>query len=151
MERTKAISREPGLRGRSPRAIARAVLAAFMVGIGAMHFIAPANFVKIVPAWLPTPLALVLVSGFFEIAGGVGLLVPRVRRAAGWGLVALYVAVFPANINMAVYDIQPEGLTIPPALLWLRLPFQLGFIAWALWCTKGTGASRVPAGAAKAT
>ena len=107
-----------------------------MMGIGAMHFVAPANFVKIVPAWLPAPTALVLVSGFFEILGGVGLLVPRVRRAAGWGLVALYVAVFPANINMAVYDIQPDGLTIPQALLWARLPFQLGFIAWALWVSR---------------
>jgi uncharacterized membrane protein len=124
------------------RAVARAVLAAFMVGIGAFHFLAPANFVKIVPAWLPSPTALVLVSGFFEIAGGVGLLVPRVRRAAAWGLVALYVAVFPANVNMAMYDIQPEGLTIPPALLWLRLPFQVGFIAWALW---STGKTKKPA------
>jgi uncharacterized membrane protein len=133
------------------KTIARWVLSAFMVGIGAMHFLAPANFVKIVPAWLPAPVALVLVSGFFEIAGGVGIQVPRVRRAAGWGLVALYVAVFPANINMAVYDIQPEGLTIPPALLWLRLPFQLGFIAWALWCTKSTEASRASGAAARTT
>jgi uncharacterized membrane protein len=106
-----------------------------MVTIGVLHFVTPDKFVKIVPAWLPSPITLVLVSGFFEIAGGIGLLVPRVRRAAAWGLVALYVAVFPANVNMAMYDIQPDGLTIPPALLWLRLPFQLGFIAWALWST----------------
>jgi uncharacterized membrane protein len=117
------------------KAIARAVLSAFMVGIGVLHFMAPAGFVKIVPACLPAPLALVLVSGLCEIAGGVGVLVPRVRRAAGFALAALYVAVFPANVNMAVYHIQPEGLTIPPLLLWLRLPFQVGFIVWAMWCT----------------
>jgi uncharacterized membrane protein len=129
-------------RGERIKTVARAVLATFMIGIGTLHFVAPANFVKIVPAWLPAATALVLVSGFFEVLGGIGLLVPRVRRAAGWGLVALYVAVFPANVNMAIYDIQPEGLTIPPALLWARLPFQVGFIAWALWTS---GALRRPA------
>ena len=75
------------------------------------------------------------VSGFFEILGA-GLLVPRVRRAASWGLVALYVAVFPANVTMALRDIQPAGVHIPEALLWLRLPLQLVFIALALWVGK---------------
>ena len=94
----------------------------------------PDPFVRIVPAWLPAPLALVLVSGVFEILGGVGLLVPRARRAASFGLVALYLAVFPANVNMAIHHLTFDGVTpIPPALLWGRLPFQILFIAWALW------------------
>jgi uncharacterized membrane protein len=111
----------------------RTVLAAFMIAIGILHFVAPAGFVAIVPAWLPSPLALVIVSGFFEILGGVGLLVARVRKAASYGLVALYVAVFPANVNMAIHDIQLDGLHLPRAALWIRLPFQLVLIAWALW------------------
>jgi uncharacterized membrane protein len=77
---------------------------------------------------------LVQVSGFFEALGGTGLLIPRVRRAAGIGLVALYVAVFPANINMVVH---PElGGSVPVWALWARLPFQILFIAVALWVSR---------------
>jgi uncharacterized membrane protein len=116
----------------------RWLLAAFMVAIGVLHFVAPANFVRIVPAWLPHPLLLVHVSGVAEIAGGVGIVCPwpRLRRAAAWGLVLLYVAVFPANINQAVNQIQFEGQSAPGWLFWLRLPFQALFIAWAHWYTR---------------
>ena len=79
----------------------RYLMAAMMVASGVMHFIFPDKLIKIVPDWLPSPRLLVLVSGFFEIAGGAGLLPKQTRRAAAWGLVALYVAVFPANVNMA--------------------------------------------------
>jgi len=109
----------------------RVVLAAIMVGIGALHLALPAPFVSIVPAALPVPYLLVLVSGFFEMLGGVGLLVPRARRAASYGLVLLYLAVFPANINMVLH---PElGRGIPEWSLWARLPLQFVLIAWALW------------------
>lgn len=104
-----------------------------MIGIGVLHLVRPDGFVKIVPRALPAPLLLVVVSGVFEIAGGAGLLFERTRRAASWGLVALYVAVFPANVNMAVNDIQPEGMHLSPLLLWTRLPLQLVFIALAIW------------------
>ena len=115
----------------STRARFRVALAAVMVGIGILHFATPGFFVGIVPAWLPAPYALVVVSGFFEVLGGVGLLVPRVRRAASFGLVALYVAVFPANINMVVH---PElGRGIPEWMLLARLPLQVALIAWAIW------------------
>jgi uncharacterized membrane protein len=113
----------------------RFLVAAAMVFAGVKHFTAPAMFVKMVPAALPAPGALVAVSGFFEILGGVGLLAPwpRVRRAAAWGLIALFVAVFPANINMAINHISPGDTPVPDWALWLRLPFQAVFIGLASW------------------
>jgi uncharacterized membrane protein len=114
----------------------RLIAGVSMVLVGILHFARPSGFVKIVPAWLPTPLLLVLVSGFFEIAGGIGLFSRRLHRAAAFGLIALYIAVFPANVNMALHDIQPEGGHIPVALLWLRLPFQAAFIALAWWLSR---------------
>ena len=73
---------------------------------------------------------LVYLSGAAEIAGGVGLLVPRLRRAAGIGLLLLLVAVFPANIYMAVADVSLPNTHVPQWALWLRLPFQFAFMAW---------------------
>jgi uncharacterized membrane protein len=109
----------------------RALLGAGMIGIGIAHFVAPEPFVKMIPAALPWPLFLVYLSGAAEIAGGAGLFVPRLRRAASWGLIALYVAVFPANLNMAINQI-PLGDYQPSAFaLWARLPLQVVFIVWA--------------------
>lgn len=110
----------------------RLLLAVVMVGIGVLHFVDPDPFIAIMPPYLPSPRALVLLSGFFEIAGGLGLLWKRVRRAAGLGLVALYIAVFPANLHMALHHLS-LGPTTPPAwALWARLPLQLVLIFWAL-------------------
>jgi len=108
----------------------RYALAAGMIGIGLFHFVVPGWFASIVPAALPAPVVLVLVSGVFEILGGAGLLVPRTRRAASLGLMMLYVAVFPANINMVLHPALGHGT--PEWLLWARLPLQPVFIAWAL-------------------
>lgn len=110
----------------------RYLLSAMMVATGILHFVLLGSFAKIVPEWLPAPKALVLVSGFFEIAGGLGLLVRRTRTAAAWGLVALFAAVFPANINMALHKIYTDN----PWILWGRLPFQGVLIAWAYWLTR---------------
>jgi uncharacterized membrane protein len=115
------------------REILRFTLAAFMISAGVLHFIKPQPFVKIVPNYLPYPLTLVYISGFFEILGGVGLLVPPVSSAAAWGLIALFIAVFPANINMAVNQIQLDGIPNSPTLYWARLPLQAVLIAWAWW------------------
>jgi uncharacterized membrane protein len=116
------------------RSVIRVMAALAMIAVGIDHFVAPDFFVKIVPRVLPAPLVLVWVSGFFEALGGVGLLIPRTRRAAGIGLVLLYIAVFPANINMCMH---PElGGSIPLWALWIRLPFQLVFIALALWVSR---------------
>jgi uncharacterized membrane protein len=125
-----AIARDPG---EARRRRLRAVLAGVMVGIGLLHFVVPEPFVRIVPASLPEPLRLVQVSGFFEVLGGVGLLVSRVRRAASYGLALLYLAVFPANVNMALHPEISAPYGIPVWSLWARLPLQAVFIAWALW------------------
>lgn len=116
--------------------IALGALAAFMVAIGTMHFVRPQPFVEIIPPVLPAPLLLVYVSGAFEILGGLGLLYPPSRRVAAWGLVALYIAVFPANIYMAVEQVSIGDLQAPEWALWARLPLQLVFIAWAWWFTR---------------
>lgn len=118
----------------------RHLLAIMMIAAGVLHFAKPASYARIVPSYLPSALALVYVSGFFEILGGIGLLVPATRRWAAWGLVALYVAVFPANVNMAVHRIGFDG---PSWMLWARLPLQAVLIAWAWWFTRPSdGAER---------
>lgn len=130
-----------------PRAIARVLLAAAMIGVGVKHFTDPEPFVRIVPPFLPAPLWLVWISGAAEIGLGALLLVPRpaARRLARWGLVALYVAVFPANIHMAVNGVQLDPADpLPGWVPWARLPFQLLFIAWALWVTAPAPPERRP-------
>jgi uncharacterized membrane protein len=118
------------------RTVARWLLAIAMVGVGVTHFTDPATFVRIVPPWLPWPLALVYVSGVAEVLGGLGLLPERTRSAAGWGLIALYIAVFPANVHMALNDIPFGDAPANPVVLWGRLPFQVLFIAWAYWVSR---------------
>lgn len=116
---------------------ARYLLAVAMILVGVAHFITPDPFVKIVPAALPAALALVLISGVFEVGLGLALLLQRTRSRAGWGLIALYLAVFPANLNMAINGISFDAHNpIPAAALWARLPFQLLFIAWAYWVSR---------------
>ena len=107
------------------------LLAGVMTFAGVMHFVSPRGYVKMVPKWLPAPAALVAVSGFFEIAGGVGLLIPATQHHAEWGLIALFVAVFPANVNMAIHRIPLGKKALPTWVLWARLPLQALFIAWA--------------------
>jgi uncharacterized membrane protein len=122
------------------KTLSRALLALLVITAGIFHFLRPQPFVSIVPNYLPRPLALVYISGFFEILGGIGLLIPRTRRWAAWGLIALFIAVFPANINMAVNQIPLNGV-VYPAGNWLRLPLQGALIAWAYWHAKRDAAS----------
>ena len=123
-----------------PNRALRLLLASIMIGAGVLHLVEPAGFVKIVPSFLPAPEILVLVSGVCETFGGMGLLLRRTRRLASFGLIALLVAVFPANINMAVNAIQPDGMHVPVSLFWLRLPLQALFVAWA-WLVGRPGES----------
>jgi uncharacterized membrane protein len=116
--------------------ILRGVLAVAIIIVGITHFIRPEQYARIVPPQLPGPVALVYISGFFEILGGIGLLIPFVSVAAAWGLIALFIAVFPANINQAINSISIEGIPHHPLLYWFRLPFQAVLIAWAWWYTR---------------
>jgi len=111
--------------------ILKYLLAIFFVLAGLNHFINPGFYLKIVPPYLPWHLLLVYLSGLFEIVLGCLLLLPRFTTIAAWGLIALLVAVFPANIHMAVnHDLFPAYSV---TALWLRLPLQFVFIAWAYW------------------
>ena len=114
----------------------RGILSVCIIVAGILHFVAPVPFIKIVPGALPYPAAIVYISGFFEILGGIGLLVPSVRQAAAWGLVLLFIAVFPANINMAVNHIHIENIPDGNWFQAIRLPFQFVLVAWAWWLTK---------------
>ena len=118
------------------RAVLRWLLTVFMVVAGANHFVAPAAYIAMMPSVLPAPAALVFISGVAEILGGLGLILPATRRLAGWGLIALFVAIFPANINMAVHHLPLGGREIPAWALWARLPLQVGLVLWAYWCSR---------------
>ena len=109
-------------------------LALVFVGAGVMHLVRPRMFEAIVPPSFPWPRAAVLVSGAAEIAGGIGLLVEPLRPWAGWGLVALALAVFPANVYMAREAARFRRLA-PRWALWARLPLQFVLIGWILWAT----------------
>ncbi len=120
---------------RSPlwRKIARLLTGLFFILAGLNHFREPALYVTIIPPHFPDPSLLVVISGVAEIVGGAGLLVPILRRTAALGLIALLIAVFPANIYMALYPHVLGSFHIPAWLLWLRLPFQVILIAWIWW------------------
>lgn len=114
----------------------RVLLAVGLVSVGAGHFVDPQPFVDIVPTALPAPLALVYISGVAEILLGIAVVPQRTRSLAGWGTIALLVAVFPANINMLVNNLPMAGEPVPRALLWIRLALQFVFMAWAWWVTR---------------
>ena len=106
----------------------RILAAAAFVYMGILHFLHLDFFRRIVPPIFPAPALLVMISGVCEVAGGLGLLIPRLRAAAGWGLIALLIAVFPANIYMAIHPDAVAGFHVSPCLLWLRLPLQAVFV-----------------------
>ena len=103
-------------------------LATFFLLAGSLHFLRPRPYVAIVPDALPRKREIVFASGVAEIAGGAGVLPPRTRRLAGWWLIATLIAIFPANVNMAVN--ADRFRAIPEPLLWARLPLQGVLVAW---------------------
>ncbi|WP_435893299.1 DoxX family protein [Oceaniferula spumae] len=100
------------------------------IAAGIMHFASPTGYVAIVPDYLPAPLLLVHLSGAAEILGGIAILIPRLRKFAGWGLILLLLAVFPANIDAYQHGMIINGKPVPEWLLLLRLPLQAVFIFW---------------------
>ena len=117
----------------SLRAVSRWALALLFVGAGVNHFVRPDGYASIVPPWLPagfpSPLALVYLSGVAEVALGL-LVLTRWRKWAGWGLVALLVAVYPANVHMAMEAAADDAPAGYQTLLWLRLPLQGVLVGW---------------------
>ena len=108
------------------------LLAAFFTFAGAMHFVIPKTYLRIMPPYIPAPEAMVYASGVAEIAGGAALMHPATRRLGGWWLVATLIAVFPANLHMALEPKRYEkGIPGGRTALYARLPVQLLFIAWA--------------------
>jgi uncharacterized membrane protein len=124
----------------SLRAAARGLLGLVFIAAGLNHFRNPAFYLAMMPPYLPAPLGLVYLSGVLEVVGGAAVFITRWRAAAGWGLIVLLVAVFPANVEMALHPEQFSG--IAPWMLWARLPLQALLIAWAYWATRPDGGAR---------
>jgi uncharacterized membrane protein len=115
----------------------------FYVAAGVAHFGRPGMYLAVMPPYIPWPLAMIYISGAAEILGGVGVLIPdglvfpRTRVSAAWGLVALLIAVLPVHVNMCLHPDRFPG--IPVWAIWLRLPLQLPLIAWAWSYTRRYG------------
>lgn len=115
------------------RAFFRWLLAVFFIGAGLNHFRDPAVYLSMMPPWIPWPELLQKIAGAAEISGGIGVLIPRFRRAAAWGLLALLLAIFPANLHLALNGWPAAPTPIAGWILWARLPLQLVFGAWVWW------------------
>jgi uncharacterized membrane protein len=114
-------------------------LAGFFAFAGAMHFVIPRSYEAIMPPSLPNHREAVAISGIAEIAGGAALMHPRTRRFARWWLLGLLLAVFPANVHMAVNPEQVRGLDlnrVPRWALWARLPLQPLAMLWVWRATR---------------
>ncbi|MDX2030767.1 MAG: DoxX family protein [Blastocatellia bacterium] len=116
------------------KTILKYLLAVFFVAAGVNHFVHPEFYMRIMPPYLPWPSALHLLAGALEAVFGVLLLIPRFQNLAAWGIIAVLIGVFPANLHMAINQhLYPD---IPSVFHWIRLPLQFVFIAWAWWYTK---------------
>lgn len=113
------------------------VMAVFYVAAGANHLVSPTVYLPMMPPYLPAHRELIWLSGVAEVALGIAVLVPMLRQWAAWGLIALLIAIFPANLHIAMQDVplfgRSEGFGI---WNWVRLPLQAVLIAWAWWYTR---------------
>ncbi len=116
--------------------LGRIFLSIVFIGSGVLHFAVSDAYMKIMPPQLPQPLLLVQISGIAELLGGIGLLVDSTRRAAAWGLVALLIAVWPANVYMAMAHLNFPGVLGQSWAQWLRVPLQIPMILWAWLYTR---------------
>jgi uncharacterized membrane protein len=130
-------------KNRSLKRAVRIALGLTFIFTGVLHFVAAGKFMEIMPPVLPWHLALVYISGVFEILGGIGFIAERTKRGAGIGLILLLIAVYPANIYAAMYQVQVGGFMNSPVYHWIRLPMQFVLIALVWWCgdirNKGEG------------
>ena len=110
------------------------IMGLFYIAAGVKHFQDPVWFIRIVPPILPFKMALVYISGFFEVFFGILLMIEKTRSIAGWGLILLLIAVYPANIYLALTN--GAAMDTTPIIAWGRLPFQFVFIGLDYWHTK---------------
>lgn len=118
----------------------RHAMGVLYVGAGVLHFVVPKLYARIVPPQFPRPLALVYLSGIAEVALGIVVALRRTRRLSAWGIIALLVAVFPANVYMATSGMATDAVpdwadSIARVAAWVRLPLQGVLILWAWWYT----------------
>lgn len=111
----------------------RILIAGIFLLMGLLHFIRPEPFIKIMPDYIPWHKAMVYISGIAELLGGAGVLMGETRVVAGYGLIILLFAVFPANVDMAYKAFQQYGLTGRTWILLLRLPLQFVLMYWIYW------------------
>ncbi len=115
----------------------RAFCGGLFIFTGTLHFLRPKMYEAIMPPYIPAHREMVLASGAAEMVGGVGVLVPGLAKPARWWLLAMLVAVFPANVHMAVHAGDIKGLPpVPRWMLWARLPFQAVFAALVIKATE---------------
>lgn len=119
------------------RARSRHLLGALFVLAGMNHFLQPRFYLAMMPDYLPAHRTLVAASGYAEIGLGALAFVSRARQLTRWGLIALLIAVFPANLHMALHS--ERFSRVSPVLLWLRLPLQALLIIWVWWATGDEG------------
>ena len=125
----------------SSSVLSRSALAAVFVGGGVMHFVRPALYDAMIPPLLPWPRFWTLFTGVCEIAGGVGLLIPRLRRPAAFGLIAMLVGFLWVHVRMLIEPPMFNGHPVPSWLLWVRLPLQAVLIWW-VWRVGRVGVAR---------
>lgn len=116
----------------------RLLLAAVMVGAGALHFITPASYQPLIPPQLGPPRPWIYASGVAEMGAGALLAVPRTRRLGGWAIALVLLAIWPGNWKMAIDGGYPgaSGLAASPLASWIRVPLQIPLILWALAYTR---------------
>jgi uncharacterized membrane protein len=109
----------------------------FYIGGGVVHLVNPGFYLPMMPPYLPYHLALVYLSGLAEIVLGAAVLIPRMRPLAAWGIILLLIAVFPANLHIAMNNVPLAGAEHGAGVWnWVRLPLQAVLIAWAWWYTR---------------
>ena len=112
------------------------VMGVFYTFGGIMHFVQPDVYMPMMPPYLPLHLDLIYLSGLAEIIVGVGVLIPSTRRIAAWAMILLLIAIFPANLHIALYNVPVFGAEEGAGIFnWIRLPIQGVLILWAWWYT----------------
>ena len=127
----------------TPKRVLLWVMGAFYILSGLNHFVSADAYIAIMPDYLPWHSQLVFLSGLGEVGLGIAVLIPATRVAAAWGIIVLLIAIFPANLYVAMNDLPYVGDEPNTLVNWLRLPLQLVLIAWAYWYTRPVPTSRV--------